>query len=118
MRMVAVLTVVFLGVCWALAGWRTAMLLLTGGAVSWASLFEWQRLVAVMNARLDNLQAPRSASSVVAMFLLRLMVAGAVLYGSLKCFQGPGYGPIAALAGGLCLAVIALGIEAFRMLIV
>jgi hypothetical protein len=117
MQTVVVLAVILSAVCWLVAGWRAGMLLLTGATVSLASLWEWQRLVAVINARMDNQQPPRSTSLVVAMFFLRLSVAGLLIYGSLKCFQGAGYGPIYALAGGLCLAIVGLGIQAFKMLI-
>jgi hypothetical protein len=117
MRTVAVLTVVLFAVFWFSAEWRTAMLLLSGAVISLASLFEWQRLVAVMNARLDHQQSPRSTSFVVTMFLLRIAVAGLVLYGSLKCFQTAGYGSVIALTVGLCLAFVGLTVEAVKMLI-
>ena len=39
-----------------------------------------------------------------------LGLAGAILYGSLKCFHGSIYG----LVAGLCLAIISLSIEAIR----
>ena len=117
MRTVAVLAVLLFGVCWWTFGWRAGMLSLSGAAVSVASLFEWQRLVAVMNARMDNQQAPHSTGFVVAMFLLRLSLAGLVIYGSLKCFQTAGYGSVYALAGGLCLAFVGLSIEALKVLI-
>lgn len=117
MRTVAVITVALFAVFWVWQGWRTGMLLLTGGLVSMASLFEWQRLVSVLNARLDNQQSPRSTSFVVAMFFLRLSVVVVVLYGSLKCFQTAGYVPIFALATGLCLAFVGLSIEAVKTLI-
>jgi ATP synthase I chain len=117
MRTVAVLTIVLIAALWIGAGWRAAMLLLSGALVSLASLFEFQRLVAVMNARLDNQQPPHSTSFVLAMFFLRLSVAVLVLYGSLKCFQTSGYVPILALAAGLCLAFVGLSIEAIKILI-
>ncbi|HEY0759597.1 MAG TPA: hypothetical protein VGD59_10115 [Acidisarcina sp.] len=94
-----------------------AMLLLTGGLVSLASLFEWQRLVAVLTARMDNQQSPHSTGLVLTMFFVRLLIAGGVLYGSLKCFAGSGYGSILVLAAGLCLAILSLSIEALKMLI-
>ena len=117
MRTVGLLTVILFAACWFASGWRAAMLLLIGAVISLAGLFEWQRLVAVINARLDNLQPPDSTSFVVTMFLLRLAVAGGLLYGSLKCFQTEGYGSIVALAAGLSLAVAGLCIEAVRTLI-
>ena len=117
MRTVVVLGVVLFTICWIASGWRTGMLLLTGAGISLASLFEWRRLVGVISARMDNQRPAHSTSSVVTMFFLRLTVAGLILYGSLKCFYGSGYGPIYGLAAGLCLAFISLGFEALRMVI-
>jgi len=93
-----------------LSGWQTGALLLAGAAVSATGLWEWQRLVAFVNARMDN-QKPAGAGRVVTMFFLRLLFAGGVLYGSLRCFHGSIY----ALVAGLALAVIALTVEAVRL---
>jgi hypothetical protein len=110
LRMVAVMTVVaFVGLLAAM-GWQTAMLLLAGALVSASGLWEWQKLIGVINARLDNQQSTGSGR-VLAGFFLRLIVAGLVLYGSLRCFQGSVY----ALIAGLMLAIVALGFEALRM---
>ncbi len=111
LRMVAVLTVVAFVALLATMGWQTAMLLLAGALVSGSGLWEWQKLIGVINARLDNRQAVGSGR-VLAGFFLRLIVAGLVLYGSLRCFQGSVY----ALIAGLMLAIVALGFEALRML--
>jgi hypothetical protein len=93
-------------------GWRNAAMLLTGTLISSASIFEWQRLVRVINARLDQQKTPASASVVVLFFVLRLTVFAGVIYGSLKCFHGS----VAALLCGLCLAVLTIGWEAIRLL--
>ena len=45
------------------AGWRDGAMLLTGTLISAASILEWQRLVRVINARLDKQQTPANASS-------------------------------------------------------
>ena len=110
LRMVAVLTLVGFIALWAIMGWQTAMLWLAGALVSASGLWEWQKLIGVINARLDNQQATGS-TRVLAGFFLRLVVAGLVLYGSLRCFQGSVY----ALIAGLMLAIVALGFEALRM---
>ena len=110
LRMVALLTLAgFVGLL-ATMGWQTAMLFLAGALVSASGLWEWQKLISVINARLDNHQATGSGR-VLAGFFLRLVVAGLVLYGSLRCFQGPVY----ALIAGMMLAIVALGIEALRL---
>jgi uncharacterized membrane protein len=96
----------------AASGWRDAAMLVTGTLISAASIFEWQRLVRVINAKLDNQQTPRSAPAVVVFFVLRLTVFAGVIYGSLKCFQGS----VIALLCGLGLAAMAIGWEAIRML--
>ena len=94
------------------SGWRNAAMLLTGALISAASIFEWQRLARVINARLDNQKTPTSAFAVVLFFVLRLTVFAGVISGSLKCFQGS----VVALLCGLGLAVLAIGWEAIRLL--
>jgi hypothetical protein len=94
------------------SGWRDAAMLVTGTLISAASIYEWQRLVRVINAKLDNQETPRSAPAVVIFFVLRLTVFAGVIYGSLKCFQGS----VVALLCGLGLAAMAIGWEAISML--
>lgn len=94
------------------SGWRTAAMMAVGAAVSAASILEWQRLIRLVNARLDNQKTPRGAIMVVTFFVLRLTVFAAVIYGSLKCFQGS----VIALLCGLGLAVVAVAWEALRLL--
>ncbi len=85
------------------SGWRNAAMLAVGALISAASILEWQRLVRLINARLDKQKTPRSAPLVVTFFVLRLTVFAGVIYGSLKCFQGS----VVALLCGLGLAVVA-----------
>jgi small-conductance mechanosensitive channel len=94
------------------SNWRNAAMLVTGTLISAASIFEWQRLVRVINARLDNQKTPTSAFAVVLFFVLRLTVFAGVIYGSLKCFQGS----VVALLSGLGLAALAIGWEVIRLL--
>lgn len=93
-------------------GWRSGAMLLTGTLISAASILEWQRLVRVINARMDQQKTPASAGVVVLFFVLRLTVFAGVIYVSLKCFHGS----VTALLCGLCLAVLAIGWEAIRLL--
>ena len=111
MRTVLVLAAILFVVFWVTMGWPSAMLLLAGAVISAGSLFEWRRLIAVINAKMDNQRPPHSTGLVVTMFFLRLGLAGAILYGSLKCFHGSIY----ALVAGLCLAIVSLSIEAIRV---
>jgi hypothetical protein len=94
------------------AGWRNAAMLLVGTAISAASVLEWQRLVRLINARMDKQKTPANAAVVVLFFVLRLTIFAGVIYGSLTCFHGS----ITALLCGLCLAVLTIGWEAIRLL--
>jgi len=94
------------------SGWRNAAVWLTGALISAASILEWQRLVAMINARIRRQKAPRGAVIVVGFFLLRLMVFAAAIFGSLKCFQGS----VISMVCGLSLAVVTLTWEALQLL--
>ena len=94
------------------SGWRNAAMLMTGALISAASLLEWQRLVRLMNAKMRAKKAPGGAALAIAFFLVRLLIFVAVIYGSLKCFQGS----VIALMCGLSFAVVTLMWEALRML--
>jgi hypothetical protein len=94
------------------AGWRTGALFLIGALISSASIFEWQRLVRLINSGMRDRQTPRGAGAAIVFILLRLAIFAAVIYVSLKCFRGA---PIA-LVCGLGLAVATLTWEALRLL--
>jgi hypothetical protein len=94
------------------SGWRDAAMLTVGAAISAASILEWQRLVRLINAKLDNKKSPRSTAAVVVFFVLRLTVFGGAIYGSLRCFHGS----VVALLCGLGLALVATAYEALRLL--
>ena len=112
LRNTLVLGVVGALAVWIGAGWRSAAMLLVGALISAASIWEWQRLVRLINARLEKQRTPASTPVVVLFFVLRLTVFAGVIYGSLKCFQGS----VAALLFGLGLAVLAIGWEAIRLM--
>jgi hypothetical protein len=97
---------------WIGSGWRNAAMMGTGTIISAASLFEWRRLIRLLNAKLDRKQAPKGALAAATFFVLRLIIFAGVIYGSLKCFRGS----MAALLFGLGLAVAALVWEALRLL--
>ena len=94
------------------SGWRNAAMLAVGAAISAASILEWQRLIRLFNAKVDQKKTPRGAATVVGFFLVRLIIFAAVIYGSLKCFQGSAI----ALLCGLGLAVVAMAWEVLRLL--
>jgi len=94
------------------SGWRNAAMLAVGALISAGSILEWQRLIRLINAKLDKQKMPRSALLVVTLFLLRLTLFAVAIYVSLKCFQGS----VVALLCGLGLAVVATAWEALRLL--
>jgi hypothetical protein len=100
-------------VLWPAMGWQTAALFAVGAAISIGSIYEWGRLFRTIAARMDGKAVAGFGTGVVAgLFLLRLAIFGAVIYGSLKCFHGS---PVALLCG-LGLALAGLVWEALRVL--
>jgi hypothetical protein len=99
-------------ILWIASGWRNAAMLAVGAVISAASILEWQRLIRLINAKLDKQKTPRGAVLVVAFFLLRLTVFAGAIYVSLRWFQGS----VVALLCGLGLAVVATAWEALRLL--
>ena len=110
LKMTAAMAVFGFGVLNFLFGWKVGVQLLAGAAVSGTGLYEWQQLIELMNAKLDNQKSPRSTAWVVGMFFIRLVFAAAVIYVTLKCFRGPYY----ALLAGLGLVAVALLVEVAR----
>ena len=107
-RNVGILALIGTPIIWIASGWQSAALFVVGAAISAGGIYESRRLIRVVNAKLDNQRSPRSTGFVIAMFLLRLLIAGAVLYVSLRCLHGAVY----AIVAGLALAMVALSIEA------
>jgi len=111
LKLTAAMAVFGFGVLTLLTGWQLGVQLLAGAFVSATGLYEWQQLIELMNARLDNQKGPRPTGFVVTMFLLRLGAAAAIIYVTQKCFSGPYY----ALIAGLGLVAVALLIEVARL---
>jgi hypothetical protein len=111
-RMTLILGVLAAIILWIASGWRDAGMLAVGAVLSAFSILEWQRLIKLFNASLDKQQTPRGATLVVSLFLLRLLIFAAAIYGSLKCLRGSAI----ALLCGLALALFAMGWEALRLL--
>lgn len=112
MRNIALLGVILALLLTSLYGWRTGLMLLIGAAISFTGVWEWRRLITAINARMDAHLNPQPMGRTILTFMLRLIMVGAVLYGSLKYLEGSVY----ALIAGLCLAMLMLTVEAFRML--
>jgi TRAP-type C4-dicarboxylate transport system permease small subunit len=112
LRTVAILGVLLFLILTFTSGWQTGLLELAGAVISWTGIREWRNLALVIFARLDSQQNPKPMGRTLVMFFLRLGMAVAILYVSLKCLHGSVY----ALVAGLGLAVFALSIEAVRLL--
>ena len=112
LRNTLILGIVAALIVWIGGGWRNAAMLGTGTLISAASIWEWQRLIRLINARLEKQKTPASAPVVVLFFVLRLTVFAGVIYGSLKCFHGS----IVALFFGVALAALTIVWEAIRLL--
>jgi hypothetical protein len=111
LRLLAALSVAGMGlVAWKL-GWRSALLLLVGAAISGSGLWEWMRLMSAVMARMDAGAAGKPMGLVLTGFFLRLGLAIAVLYVSLKFLNGS----VIALAVGLGLGILSLTFEAIKM---
>jgi hypothetical protein len=112
MRFTAIFAAIGFVVLLFAAGWQTAALFIAGAVVSATGLYEWNQLIAVINAKMDNQRPPRATGFTLTMFFLRLGIAGAIIYASLRYFHGSLY----ALIAGLALALVALAVEALRLL--
>ena len=111
LRLVIIATVIAVPLVWWKFGWSTALLLVVGAAISGSGLWEWRKLMTSMMAYMDAGGEAKPIGPVLAGFFLRLGLAIAVLYVSLKFLDGSVY----ALAVGLGLGVLALTIEALRL---
>ena len=111
LRLLAVLTLVGMALVGWKLGWRSAVLLLVGAAISGSGLWEWMRLMSAVMARMDAGGEGRPMGLVLTGFFVRLGLAIVMLYVSLKYLNGS----VIALAGGLGLGIASLSFEAIRM---
>lgn len=93
-------------------GWQSGLLELAGAFISYTGIREWRSLARAVSSSLGHQPAPNPMARTLVMFFLRLLVVAAVLYVSLKCLNGSVY----ALVAGIGLAVVALSVEAIRLL--
>ena len=112
LRVVAILTPILFLVFTFTLGWQTGLLFLAGAVISWTGIWEWRSLSERIFAHLDNRKEPGTTRRTLVLFFLRLGLAIALLYVSLRCLNGTVY----ALVTGLGLAVVALTFEAIRFL--
>ena len=97
---------------WLAAGWRSAALFLVGTAIAATGVYESKRLMLAVLSRFNQGRQGKPIAGVLIWFFLRLILAGVVLYVSLRSLGGSVY----ALCAGLGLAVVALTIESIRLL--
>lgn len=112
LRLVAILTPILFLIFTFTLGWQTGLLFLAGAVISWSGIWEWRSLSERIFAHLDNRHEPGTTRRTLVLFFLRLGLAIAILYVSLRCLHGTVY----ALVTGLGLAVVALTFEAIRLL--
>jgi hypothetical protein len=117
LRSVMIAIAVGIPISWIAWGWRSMLLFLVGGGIAATSILEWRQLMTGVLARLDfgagrPEGAPKPLGGVLFWFFIRLIVAGGVLYVSLRSLDGK----VAALLIGLGLGLAALFIEALRLL--
>jgi ATP synthase I chain len=112
LRVVAILTPILFVVFTVTLGWQTGLLFLAGAVISWTGVWEWRSLSERIFAHLDQRHEPGTTRRTLVLFFLRLGLAIALLYVSLRCLHGTVY----ALVTGLGLAVVALMFEAIRFL--
>jgi hypothetical protein len=112
LRIVAIVTPILFLVFTFTLGWQTGLLFLAGAVISWTGIWEWRSLSERIFAHLDNRHEPGTTQRTLVLFFLRLGLAIAILYVSLRCLHGTVY----ALVAGLGLAVLVLTFEAIRLL--
>lgn len=112
LRLVAILLLIGTPTCWLLAGRSSALLYLVGSVIAGSSIWVWQRLMGTVLDRLAEGGTPRPAAPVVLWFFAHLIFSGGLLYVSLRGSNGSVY----ALIAGLGLALLALMVEALRLL--
>jgi hypothetical protein len=115
MRSTVIVTLIGSPVVWKAWGWQSVLLFLVGAAISATGIFEWRQLVSAIMLRLDAQQRGKGHAlplwRVLFWFFLRLILAGGLLYVSLKVLNGK----VLALVAGLALAILVLLVEAFRL---
>lgn len=112
LRLLVIMTLVALPVLWWKLGWKSAVLLVVGSAISGSGLFEWLRLMTAVMLRMDGGEKAKPMGRVLVGFFLRLGLTIVLLYVSLKFLDGSVY----ALAAGLAMGVFALTVEGLRLM--
>jgi len=112
LRLMAILMALAVPLLWWKLGWQSAAQFAVGALISGSGLFEWLRLMTAVMARMDGGATARPVAPVMIGFFLRLGLAVALLYVSLRFLDGS----VFALAAGLALGVVALSVEGLRLI--
>jgi hypothetical protein len=112
LRTVGIAALVGIPLIWRTWGRSSMLFFLVGAAIAATGILEWRQIMSAIVSRLDAGGTPRPIGTVLFWFFLRLIAAAALLYVSLRSLHGR----ISALLAGLALAVLALLIEAIRLL--
>lgn len=112
LKLAGALALVATPILWVWLGWQAWLLFLVGAVISATGIFEWLQLLSAMMSRMEEGRTPTSMGRVLAMFFLRLAVAGLLLYASLSSLHGS----IFALLAGLGLSLLALTVESARLM--
>jgi hypothetical protein len=111
MRNTGIAALIGSSIVWMAWGWQSLLLFLVGAAISTTGILEWRQLVSAIALQLDAKRDARPMWRVIFWFFLRLILAAALLYVSLKVLHGK----VFALIAGLALAILVLLIEALRL---
>ena len=111
MRSIGIAALIGSPIVWKAWGWQSLLLFLVGALISATGILEWRQLVSAIALRLDAKRTARPMWRVLFWFFLRLILAAALLYVSLKVLDGK----VFALVTGLALAILVLLVEAFRL---
>ncbi len=117
LRFVLVAMAVGIPVIWLAWGWQSMLMFVVGGAIAATGICEWRQLMTQVLARLDVANPnpgtrARPLGPVLFWFFLRLIAVAGLLYVSLRSLDGK----VAAPLLGIGLALVALTIEALRLL--
>lgn len=141
-RLGLIFTAVGAVILFPLRGWQSGLMFMVGALISTTGVWEWRRLMSAVSLQMDNAEAAETAGAagtqpnraepledvtmepaepagkkprmgfVLAVFFLRLGLTVVVLYVTLKYLQGS----VFALAAGLLVGILALLIQALRLL--
>lgn len=112
LRFAAVATLIATPILWLWQGWQTWLLFVVGVVISATGIFEWLRLFSAIMARMEEGRTPSPMFPVLAMFFLRLALAGLLLYASLSSLHGSVY----ALLAGLAVSLLGMLEESVRLM--